>query len=292
MKRSFWICLWILSLAVLGSAQTSFYFPHVANGVVGASQWRTTILLTNPGSAPASGTVTFTQDNADLSLAGAPFAGIAFVDQAGAPAGSGGVITFSIAAGETRKYTSTGAGAYAGGFATVVTTAGTVTGTAIFSDYRSGRLFAEAGVPAATAVPNQAIFVDTQGFNVGYAYSNVGNASAPVTLSLLNSSAAPVATTTQTLGPGNHNARFINQLTDPNFGSFVGTGRLEIRSAAPLAAIALRFDTQSGVFTTLPPVTLAAALISPAVQWLEQRPWLAPLTSIAKLLGALQFNIG
>ena len=291
MKRSFWICLWILSATVLGSAQTTFYFPHVANGVVGASQWRTTILLTNPGSAPASGTIMLTQDNANLGLAGAPFVGIGFVDQDGAPAGSGGVITFSIPAGETRKYTSTGAGPYAGGFATVVATAGNVTGTAIFSDFRSGRLFAEAGVPAATAVPNQAVFVDTQGFNVGFAYSNVGSSSASVVLSLLSSSAATVATTTQTLGPGNHDARFLSQLPSI-FGSFAGSGRLEIRSATPLAAIALRFDNASGVFTTLPPVTLAATLMSPAIQWLEQRPWLAPLTSMAKLLGALQFNIG
>jgi len=290
MKRSFWICLWILSATVLASAQTTFYFPHVANGVVGASQWRTTILLTNPGSATASGTVVLTQDNADLGLGGAPFVGIGFVDQDGAPAGSGGVITFSVAAGETRKYTSTGVGPYAGGFATVVATAGTVTGTAIFSDFRSGRLFAEAGVPAATAVPSQAVFVDTVGFDVGTAFANVGSSSAQVTLTLLNSAAASVATTTQTLGPGNHNARFISQFF-PNSG-FAGTGRLEIRSTAALAAIALRFDTASGVFTTLPPVTLGAALMSPAIQWLEQRPWLAPLTSMARLLGALQFRIG
>jgi hypothetical protein len=199
------------------------------------------------------------------------------------------VVTFSIPAGQTRKYTSTGTGTYAGGFATVATTAGSVTGTAIFSEFiLDGRLIAEAGVPSSPASPNQAIFVDTQGaFNVGFAYSNVTTAAANVTLSLLNSAAAPVLTTTQTLGPGNHNAKFLTEL----FASVPAVaGRLEIRGSSAVSAVALRFDP-SGVFTTLPPITLAA-LISPAVEWLGQRPWLSPIASVARLLGTFQLSLG
>ena len=144
MKRFFWITLWILTAVSICSAQTAFYYPHVANGLIGGAIWKTTILLTNPGGPDATGTIMLTKDTATAGAAGSPFSDIAFVDQNGAPAGSGGIITFSIPAGETRKYTSSGTGAYAGGFAAVVTTAGTVSGTAIFSEFDAGgRLFAE-----------------------------------------------------------------------------------------------------------------------------------------------------
>ena len=201
------------------------------------------------------------------------------------------MITFSVPPGATRKYVSAGTGAYAGGFAAVVTTEGAVAGTAIFSEFDgAGRLVGEAGVPAVAAVPNQAIFVDTQGgFNIGLAYANPGSASADITLSLLDSAAASVATTAQTLGPGNHNAAFTFQIF-PGAPPFVGTGTMQLRSSAPLAAIALRFNPTFSLFTTLPPVTIAS-LISPAVEWFERRPWLAPLTSVARLLGAFHMRL-
>lgn len=133
MKRIPLTIFWVLALTLICSAQTTFYYPHVANGVLGANIWKTTIFLTNPAaSGTASGTVAFAQDSANLSAAGSVFSGISFVDQDGAPAGSGGTITFSIPGGQTRKYTSSGTGTYAGGFAIVQTTAGTVSGTAIF----------------------------------------------------------------------------------------------------------------------------------------------------------------
>src|SRR4029078_4923726 len=116
--------------------QTTFYYPHVANGVLGANIWKTTIFLTNPAATgTASGTITLTRDNSTAGGAGAVFTTIAFTDETGAPAGSGGGIPFSIPAGATKKFASTGAGAYGGGFATVATTTGTVNGTAIFSEF-------------------------------------------------------------------------------------------------------------------------------------------------------------
>lgn len=118
------------------------------------------------------------------------------------------------------------------------------------------------------------------------AYANAGTAAANVTLSLLNSAAASVATTTQVLGPGNHGAAFTFQMFP---GSPEVAGTMQLRSSTPLSAIALRF-APTGVFTTLPPVTLAS-LISPAVKWFEERPWFAPLTSVARLLGAFQVRM-
>jgi hypothetical protein len=290
MKRVALIVFWVLTAVSISSAQTTFYYPHIANGLIGGVVWKTTILLTNPGGPDASGTITLTRDNATANGAGTPFSTIVFVDQDGAPAGSGGIITFLIPAGQTRKYTSSGAGAYGGGFASVATTAGTVNGTAIFSSFDgAGRLIAEAGVPSASSVPNQAIFVDTQGgFNIGVAFSNPNAAAANVSLSLINSSAASVATTTQVLGPGNHNALFTSQLFS---GAPAVAGTMQLRSSAPLAAIALRFDPSLTVFTTLPPVTLTS-LLTPAVKWFEQRSLFAPLTSVARLLSAFQLRLG
>lgn len=289
MKRVLWTLIWILTATVVCSAQTTFYYPHVVNGVLGTSVWKTTIFLTNPASSgTASGTITFTQDNSDIGAAGSPFT-ISFTDQDGAPAGSGATITFSIPSGATRKYASSGTGAFAGGFATVTSTAA-VNGTAIFSQFDlANRLIAEAGVPAVSAVARQAIFVDTVGgFNIGVAYANPGSAAASVTLALLNSSAATVMSTVQSLGPGNHKAAFTSELF-PGSGQLVGT--MQITSASALSAIALRFDPTFAVFTTLPPVTLAS-LAGTAVEWLAEKPWLAPVTSIAKLLVSLHLRIG
>ncbi len=293
MKRILLIAFWVLTATVVCSAQTTFYYPHIVDGgQPGGVVWKTTILLTNPASdATASGTITFTRDNATPEGAGSPFTTISFVDQNGAPAGSGGIITFAIPPGATQKYTSTAAGTLVSGFATVSTSAGTVNGTAIFSEFDgANRLLGEAGVPSASAVPNQAIFVDTQGgYNIGVAYANPSAAAASVTLSLLNSSGMVVAPTTQTLGPGNHSAVFTSELFR---GAPPVAGTMQIRAAgAPLAAIALRFDPTFSLFTTLPPVTLAS-LITPALKWFEDRPWFAPVTSVARFLGAFNLRMG
>src|SRR2546422_6490597 len=118
MKRVSLIVFWILITATFASAQTTFYFPHVANGVLSGNIWKTTIFLTNPGpaSTTASGTITFMEDNSAAAVAGSPF-NIAFTDEDGAR--SSGTIIFSIRGAQTKKYVSDGAGPYAGGFATV-----------------------------------------------------------------------------------------------------------------------------------------------------------------------------
>jgi len=290
MKRVLLTLTWILTATLICSAQTTFYYPHVANGVLGAFTWKTTILLTNPASSgTASGTITFTRDNSTLGLAGSPLA-ITLTDEGGVVSTSS-VVTFSLPAGGTHKLVSSGAGQYAGGFATVSTTTGTVSGTAIFSEFDSaGNLVGEAGVPSASGSLGQAVFVDTiGGYGIGVAYANPGGGSAHVTLNLLNSSAAMVASTTQILGSGNHTSKFTSEFFTTPLAPVAGT--MQIVSDAPLAAIALRFDPTLSKFTTLPPVTLAS-LINPAIEWLQERPWLTPLSSLARLLGSLQFRIG
>jgi hypothetical protein len=294
MKRVLCVVLWICTAAMVCSAQTTFYFPHVVDGPLGTETWKTTIFLTNPSSSvPASGTITLMQQSGSLNLAGLSWPGISFTDESKVTI-TGGTIAFSIAPGQIKKYISSGVeppppGApptLVSGFATVVAN-GSVSGTAVFSRLdAAGNLIAEAGVPAATAASRQSIFVDTVGgFSVGIAYANPGPAAANITLSLFNAAAAQVDTTTQTLGAGNHSAGFTSDF----FTRFTDqlSGSMQITSSVALPVIALRFaKPPSEVYTTLPPVTLSS-LISPAMEWFQGRPWLSPLSSVARLLGTL-----
>jgi hypothetical protein len=292
MKRLILTACWILTFAIVASAQTTFYFPHIANGVLGGTFWKTTIFLTNPVAAgpTASGTITFNQDSSKLGGAGTPFL-VGFVDESGVQ--TTGTITFSIAPGQSKKYVSLGTGSYSPGFATVSTTAGTLNGTSIFSEFTSaGQLIGEAGVPQAAALTKQAIFVDTVGgYNIGVAYANPGVAAAHLTLSLINFDGTTVASTTQLFGSGNHAAAFTSGpggLFTPSPPQMTGT--MQIASDVPLATIALRFDPNFALFTTLPPVSLSS-LVNPAIRWMEGHRWLEPLTSVARLLDSFQMRI-
>jgi hypothetical protein len=266
MKRVPLIVTWMLGIMLLASAQTSFYYPHVVDGVLGNTTWKTTIFLTNPSSATATGAITFTQDNNNPLAAGAPWQ-ITLTDETGVTTTSG-VFTFAVPPGGSHKYASSAAGSFISGFASVTTNSGTVSGTAVFSELdAAGNLMAEAGVPSATPVLRQAILVDTiGGYNVGVAYANPGNTSiANISLTLLDSSGNAVAApVTQTLGPGNHVQGFTSQFFKSAPRS---VGTMQITSSTPMVAISLRFDPTLSKFTTLPPVTLAS-LISTGMEWL------------------------
>jgi len=255
MKRVLLIVTWIFGATLLASAQTSFFYPHVVDGVLSGTTWKTTIFLTNPSSATATGSITFTQDNNNPLGAGSSWQ-LTLSDETGV-ATTSNVFTFTLAPGGSRKYVSSAKGGFVSGFATVTTISGTVSGTAIFSEFDAGgNLMDEAAVPSADPVLRQKILVDTTGgYNIGVAYANPGTTTiANISLTLLDSSGNAVAApVTQTLGPGNHAAGFVSQFfrsTPP----LVGT--MQITSSTPLIAISLRFDPTLSKFTTLQPVTL------------------------------------
>ena len=263
MKRFLFMCVFMIGSAVASFGQNTFYFAHVVNGNAGGV-WKTTIFLTNPAAAntsTAAGTITLTQDNSSLSSPGGPM-NVSFINASGQTV-TGPVLNFSIAGGQTIKLQSTGVGTFSGGFATVSSNV-PVSGTAIFSlyDVTGTNLVAEAGVPSASAVPKQSIFVDIGGgFDIGVAFANVGSTAASnVSLTLLNTSAATVMSTTiPTLGAGNHNAAYVSQFFPTGLPAQL-TGTMQITAGTgSLAAIALRF-APTGVFTTLPPVTLASII--------------------------------
>jgi len=248
------IVAWMLGTALLASAQTTFFYPHVVDGVLGGATWRTTIFLTNPASTAATGAITFTQDNTNPLGAGSSWQ-LTLADEGGTTTTSD-VFTFTLAPGASRRYISRAAGTFVSGFATVTTISGRVSGTAIFSEFDgAGNLMDEAAVPSADPVLRQKILVDTTGgYNIGVAYSNPGTTTiANISLTLLDSSGNAVAApVTKTLGPGNHAAAFISQL----FSAPPLVGTMQITSSTPLIAISLRFDPTLSRFTTLPPVPL------------------------------------
>jgi hypothetical protein len=166
-----------------------------------------------------------------------------------------------------------------------------VISTAVFSQFTpGGALISEASVQASSTSTRQAIFVDTQsGFDTGVAYANPNQGIANITLQLLSTEGVEVLPSTQrTLAGNTHTAAFVKGGLFP--ASLPMAGTMHITSSVPVAAVALRFSS-TGLFTTLPPVTLAD-LLYPTVEWLERRQWLSPLTSFARLLAGLQFRIG
>jgi len=289
MKRAVWIVIWIFATTLIASAQTTFFFPHVVNGLLGNVTWRTTILLTNPSVVTASGAITFTQDNKDMIAAGSTWP-ITLTDENGFSVTSS-VVTFSLPPNATHKWVSSSSGALLSGFANVTTNAGTVSGTAIFSEFDSaGNLVGEAGVPAATSVLKQSIFVDSLArYGVGVAFANPGTSAANITLTLLDANGTVVAGPgTETLGPGNHTQGFVNQIF-PSTPAMVGT--MQLSSSTPLVAIALRFDPTLSKFTTLPPVTLTS-MISSGMEWLEERGQRILPTAVATLLETFGLRMG
>jgi hypothetical protein len=290
MKRVPLIVAWMLGATLLASAQTSFFYPHVVDGVLGATTWKTTIFLANSSSVTATGAITFTQDNIDPFAAGSPWQ-ITLADETGSMTTSN-VFTFTLPAGAVLKYVSNSSAALNTGFATVTTNSGAVSGTAVFSEFdTAGNLICEAGVPSANPVLRQTIMVDTTGGNsVGVAYVNPSTTSiANISLTLLNSSGNVVtAPVTQTLGPGNHVAGFTSQFFHS---SLPLVGSMQITSSTPIAALSLRFDHTLSKFTTLSPVTLAS-VISTGMEWLQERRQRTLPAALATLLEAFRLRIG
>jgi hypothetical protein len=285
MKRFTLVLFWILTVVAFSSAQTTGYFPQIADGVQGGGiTWKTTIYVSNPaptGTSPAGVNIVFTASS------GAPFQ-ISFVDSTGAPAGTGS-LSFTISGGQTQKFVSTGAGALSIGFATLSATS-TVVGNAVFSEFGAGGLISEASVGASDANANLAIFVDTQsGFDTGVAYANPNSGPVSIGLELLNTDGVRVVPSTrQTLAGNQQTAAFVKGGLFPTSPALAGSMR--ITSSAPIAVVALRFSA-SGLFTTLPPITLGD-VFGPVARWFEQRPWVNPLTSLARLLTGLQLRLG
>src|SRR5947209_7569808 len=124
MKRVLFSMVFVLAASAMASAQSfTYYFPQVAIG----GGWRTTIFISNAtATSGASGTITFTKTDATAFNSN-------WTDEMGNNVTSGGnTISFSLASGQSRKFTSVNDIPLTTGYATVTASA-TVLGAAMFS---------------------------------------------------------------------------------------------------------------------------------------------------------------
>jgi enterochelin esterase-like enzyme len=161
------------------------------------------------------------------------------------------------------------------GYAKLIMNSGAVPyGTAVFIFKQNGITISEAGVPTSPPTTHSRIFIDyrsgvlgipgrldsgTVDINTGIGVVNYGFNLANITYTLLNTSGTAIAIGQGTLAPGNHFAKFINQLNEvasdfvlPSDFQFAS---LDIVSDQPLSVTALRMTTnqrKEPLFTTTP----------------------------------------
>ena len=248
MNRLFCILGIILVFAGASFAQTTVYFPQIANGMENGTMthWHTTIFIDNQGTATASGTISLVNSDSTPMLA-------SFVDENGNGVAHNGQIAFQLGPGQNHKYTSTATNPLQVGYG-VMTANAAVAANVIFSHYDNAGpefLVSEAGLPGTTPMMKQGIFSDTQnGFNPGVAIVNPSASAQSITFELVNNNGQVVMSSTQTLGPNQHFAKFLSEIFS-NLPTMAG--RLQFFASGPLAAVALRFDRHYNLFTTLFP---------------------------------------
>ncbi len=248
MKRLLWVLFWTSIATTVCSAQTTLYLPQVADGQVGGFAWESAIVVTNPaapGTAAASGTVTFTRDD------GSAY-NLALTDERDQPVTvTAGAVPFQISGGQTRLFVSTGlAPTVSTGFATVTSNLPVVAGVVFFEFTATGTRVAEAGVAAATPLTQQGTIAVKDNGDTGVAMANPGTASATVTFQLLDTTgAAALPSVNRTVAAKNHLSFFISELFPSLPKGFFGTMR--VTSNVPLVSTTLIFESD-GKFATLP----------------------------------------
>jgi hypothetical protein len=251
MKRVLFSFILMLGASAVGSAQTAiFYFPQIAVG----DSWRTTIFISNPrADKVASGTLTFTTS------AGGPFNANWLDEMGNNVSGGSNSLSFQLGPGQSRKYISVGDMPLTVGYATMSVTAdgngAMVLGNAMFTLLdAAGKMWAEAGVPMAIALPMQGVFVDTtNGFRTGVAIANPNSNNLEVHFELMDDNGQMIATAVNTLGGFQHTAFFTDELF-PGLGPMVG--RLQYWCFNPMVSVALRFSP-TVQFTTMPPMAIS-----------------------------------
>jgi hypothetical protein len=285
----------LIGLATAARAQTTFYFPQIADGAFAGGFFTTTIFVANPSSSGSVNvTITFTQSS------GAAF-NLAFVDGNNVPVPiAGNVLSINaIGPGQSRKIVSTAAIPLTVGFATVTSSA-PVEASAVFSQFAgspgSGIRLSEAAVVPAGTGTSQAIFVDESGnFRTGFAFANPSQTTpANVNFNLIGTTGIQTLTTTrEPLQPQTHTAIFVDELfatngvTTPLAVGHVGSMR--IVSDQPVALMALRFE--GSLFTTVPPFTFAG-LFDTMDQWLNAHALPRPFATLAQLVAGIRHGLG
>jgi hypothetical protein len=213
-------------------------FPQVVVGSSGPN-YRTSVMLMNTGYFSLNGSIRFTRsDGTPMSVS------IGTVQSS--------VHTFSIAPLSTLFLEASSPGSLETGYASVTADHG-FGGAAVIAQYgAAGVLECEVGVGPAGKYSHFYVFAENEnGYNTGVALANPGSVNATLDYELRPSAAdakalhnGPVA-----LKSGQHRADLVSGLNQL-FPTFSGLGTLEVTSAVPIPAIALRIS--AGTMTSLP----------------------------------------
>ena len=218
------------TLSTQGASQTEFFFPQVGDGTAGTIQFQTAMIFVNTGL------------DSDVQAD--------FFDSFGAPlsldfgtGGSGSSLSFSMKSGEALAIQTPGTGGLQVGYARIMAGSG-VGGTAVFSRTHvpTGTLLYEAGVPAAGALTDFSLVVDSIGMrDTGLALLNPpGSGTATITLRLYDQSFNLIDDETFSLAGGNHLPRFIKEFFREVEQASEMLGSLTVTSDVPLVAVTLR----------------------------------------------------
>ena len=218
------------TLSTQGASQTEFFFPQVGDGTAGTIQFQTAMIFVNTGL------------DSDVQAD--------FFDSFGAPlsldfgtGGSGSSLSFSMKSGEALAIQTPGTGGLQVGYARIMAGSG-VGGTAVFSRTHvpTNTLLYEAGVPAAKALNDFSLVVDSLGVrDTGLALLNPpGSGTATITLRLYDQSFNLIDDETLSLAGGNHLPRFIREFFREVEQASEMQGSLTVTSDVPLVAVTLR----------------------------------------------------
>ncbi len=173
------------------------------------------------------------------------------------------------------------------GYAVTTVSSGIIPyGTAVFSYKQNGVVVSEVGVPASPPTLSARFFVDSRAkvsqsmgggtvdILTGFAAVNSNNTAAILNLRLRNSNGATLAQGVVRLNPGEHIAKFLDQLAPefvlPSSFTTLGLGLLEITSDQPVSVLALRLTiNQRGdlLLTSTPIADLAKPAPSGALSF-------------------------
>jgi len=203
--------------------------------------YRSTIILVNPGYFAVSGTIRFTRSDGSPMVIGL------------GPAPAGSTCTFDIPPQGTLFLESLPTEYLMTGYAVLSANHG-LGGVLIFSQFdAAAKLLTEAAVPPAQPSEDFLVFAQADGgYNTGVALANANELASGLSFLLRPGweSGALLENIPDPLEAGRHRATLISG-AGQLFPTFLGTGTLEVRSALPIPAIALRL---TGATMTAVPV--------------------------------------
>jgi hypothetical protein len=226
------------SMAGIFAADTTLYtllFPQMADGVGSGGGWRTTFVLANRSTSPATAIVSFFDDS------GAPMS-VAVAGQQQTQQ------SITVPALGVTQFQTDGTGALKTGWA-MVQTDQSLSGLALFAfSDASGGFIDEVGANATVPLRSFSVFVQA-GASTGVALVNPNRSAADVTLILKDSNSNEIARASTSLPAMGHLAKYAGEMF-PGVPLANFQGKVEVVSTQSLAAITLRQRAQ--IFTSLP----------------------------------------